>query len=159
MKGDMIQIGPGVWVAADGAHQGIENRQAPSERFEVPNLPMGFRRRFLRSSPGSTNIVNSGGYPELNGEIVLPVELVSTLVLPGPSGLRNFLGFRNSSPAAVSIFLAFGAPATLNSWILLTQNTIMLLDTAVPQDDVFAIAGGPGAQLTIVQSILPGEFE
>lgn len=147
------QIAPGVFVAEGGANQGIDNREAPGQKGVIPNLPLAFKRRAIRGLPGQS-VVDLGQFAELNGELVVAVSNTqSDLVLPGPLSPRVLLGFRNSSAAAVSIYIAFGQPATTSSWLKLTQDVIVLLDTTVPQDDVYAIASGAGAQLTIVNAI------
>lgn len=149
----LMQIAPGVFVAPDGASQAIDNRNLPASG--LPIGPLSFRRKF-RGAAGSTPVYNVADFTVFNGEIILPVGLASVLVLPGPSLPRNCLGFRNSSAAACNIALAFGTPATLSSWLLLAQNTIVLLDNRPPQDDVYAICSTAAGQLTIVQSITEG---
>lgn len=155
MRPGVIQVGPGVFVAADGAHQSVENRQLPASG--IPLGPGGFKRKF-RGVPGATETVDVSDFVELNGELIIGVGTSSISVLPEPTSPRNCLGFRNSSSAACNIFLAFGNPATTGSWLILAQNTMVLLDTRPPQDEVFALCSIATGQLTIVQSIMPGNF-
>jgi len=76
--------------------------------------------------------------------------------LDQPIGKRNFLGFRNASTASQNIFIDFSSQATVNSWLLLAPGTTILFDTVVPQDDLYAIADAPGAQLTYAYSTFGG---
>jgi hypothetical protein len=149
------QIAPGVFVAEDGASQSVEGRNLPASG--IPLGPYSFRRKF-RAGAGVSEIVNVADLVEFNGELIVPVGLTSVSVLPQPSSPRNCLGFRNSSGVACNLYIAFGNPATLSSWLLLVQNTIVLLDNRPPQDEVFAICDNAAGQLTIVQSIMPGSF-
>ncbi len=75
------------------------------------------------------------------------IGIVSTLILSQPASLRNFLGFRNASVAA-NIYIDYGKDASTSSWLMLTPGTIVLFDTAVPQDDVHAIANAGGGLLS-----------
>lgn len=156
MGRDLVQIAPGVWVPEGGANQAIANRHLPATG--IPQGPNGFKRRFRAGPEGSVLTVDAMDVAEFNGELVIPVGIASISVLPESIGVRNVLGFRNSSAAACNIFLAFGGPASANSWLLLVQNTMVLLDQRPPQDEVFAICSTAAGQLTVVLSITPGDF-
>lgn len=65
------------------------------------------------------------------------------------SSRRNFLGFRNSAAAGgANIYISFGREASTVSWLVLSPGQIILFDTVVPQDDVYAIADAAGASLS-----------
>lgn len=149
------QIAPGVFVADDGASQSVENRNLPASG--IPIGPYSFRRKY-RAGAGVSEVINVADLVEFNGELIVPVGLTSVSVLPQPSSPRNCLGFRNSSGVACNVYIAFGTPATTSSWLILVQNTMVLLDNRPPQDEVFAISDNAAGQLTIVQSIMPGSF-
>jgi hypothetical protein len=151
----MRQIAPGVFVADDGASQSVEGRNLPSAG--IPLGPYSFRRKF-RAGAGVSEVVNVADLVEFNGELIVPVGLASVSVLAQPASPRNCLGLRNSSAAACNIYVAFGNPATTSSWLILAQNTMVLLDNRPPQDEVFAICSIAAGQLTVVQSIMPGSF-
>lgn len=76
--------------------------------------------------------------------------VAALLAVPSPSQLRSFLGLRNSG--ATNLFVAFGVQATVNSWLRLASNQMVLFDTVVPQDEVWVISDAPGGQLTAVTS-------
>lgn len=139
---------------------GVSRRPLPAPSG-MPNAPYALRSgRFRKLQDGEpvADVFDPARYARLNGELVIPIGTTPLLVLPGPSNLRNFLGFRNSSAADTSIlFLSFGAPATLNSWLRLSQNVIALFDTVVMQDDVWCICNEATGQLTLVSSTTPGE--
>lgn len=75
----------------------------------------------------------------------------SVLFLTQPSAQRNMLGFRNAS-AAGNIYINFGAQADANSWLRLAPNDMLLFDTVVPQDDLYAIADAAGCVLAVSYS-------
>jgi hypothetical protein len=75
---------------------------------------------------------------------VVPVQPVG-LTQPA-TGVRNFLMFRNSG--ATNLLFGFGSPATLNSTLRVTPNTIVLFDTVVPQNDIWVLSDAAGGQLS-----------
>lgn len=89
-------------------------------------------------------------FPTLAGEGIFLVGTASIVVVPSPTNLRNFLGFRNSG--ATNITIAFGNAATANSWLRLTAGQIVLFDSRIPQDEVQALSDAAGGQLTCVSS-------
>jgi len=101
-------------------------------------------------TPGGpyTAIFDLHHYCDLSGEQIIAVGTTSVSVLVEPTTKRNFLGFRNSG--ATVLFVAFGQNATPNSWLRIAANTMVLLDTVVPQDEVYCISDAAGGQLTLV---------
>lgn len=96
-------------------------------------------------------------YATLSGESIVAVGVASVQALQEPAVRRNLLGFRNSSTGGQNIFIAFGANATTNSFLLLTPNQMVLFDTVVPQDEVYCVASAAGGQLTVaVSNYVPG---
>lgn len=76
--------------------------------------------------------------------------------LDQPIGKRNFLSFRNASTGGQIIYIDFNSQATSNSWLALTAGTLILFDTVVPQDDLYAISSAAGGQLAYAYSTFPG---
>ncbi len=77
--------------------------------------------------------------------------------LDQPIGKRNLLGFRNvSTVAGQIIFIGFGRDATTQSWLRLTPGTIVLFDTVVPQDDLYAVCEAGTPVLSYIYSTFPG---
>ena len=74
------------------------------------------------------------------------VGIVSALFLLQPAAKRNFLALRNAS-ATANIYIEFSNQATTNSWLELLPAQIVLFDTVVPQNDLYAIADAAGAVL------------
>ena len=70
----------------------------------------------------------------------------SVKFLDAPPGRRNYLAFRNSS-AAANIFIGFGTTASLNSLIRLIPGQILILDTVIPQDDLYLLADAAAGTL------------
>lgn len=153
------QIAPGVWQGSD---QGVSGMNLPPSSG-MPNAPRrrarGRYRSTIQNGDGApiVDVFDASRYAELNGEITVPVGVASVFVIAGPSSLRNFLGFRNVSAASTSIiYIAFGNVASVNSWLILQQNEMILFDDTIPQDDVYAICADAAGSLTVVQSTTPG---
>lgn len=89
-------------------------------------------------------------------DISITVDTDSFKFLDAPIGKRNMLGFRNASLAAQVIYIGFNGPASVNSWLALPAGTILLFDTVVPQDDLYAAASAAGGVLSYVYSTFPG---
>jgi len=83
---------------------------------------------------------------------VIAVGLASVQLITEPSGHRNFLSIRNSSPASELIFVSFGTPALTSSWLRLTVNQIVLFDEVVPQNDVYVISDTATGQVSFAFS-------
>jgi len=92
-------------------------------------------------------------YARLTESVATVGNAVSAIVLPEPTTRRNFLSFRNNS-AAANIYVAFGRDASLQSVFRLTPNQILLFDTVVPQDDMYALADAAAAQLVYSYSTI-----
>lgn len=104
------------------------------------------------SDPGGSPVpvFDKHHYTDLNGEQVIAVGVASVLVLAESSTKRNMLGFRNSSTGANVIYIAFGTNATTLSWLSLDPGEMLLLDSVVPQDEVYAISDLAAGSLTVV---------
>lgn len=76
-----------------------------------------------------------------------PANNVSNKFLDAPIGYRNYLAFRNSNGAA-NIYIEFGKDATTLSVLKLAPGSIILLDTVISQDDIYAMADAVGATLS-----------
>lgn len=133
----------------------------PGSLQSMPNAPQGVRsgrfRPFGLGDDCATLVFDEHRYARLGGGQSYVLSATdSTLVLPESDTLRNFLGFRNTS-AAANVFIDFGNAATAASaWLRLEPNQIVLLDTVVPQDTVFAIADAAPASLVVIFSTYPG---
>ena len=86
----------------------------------------------------------------------LPLSTTSIKFLDAPVSKRNFLGFRNASPGAQIIYIDFNANATTGSWLAITPGTLVVFDTVVSQDDLYAVASAAGAVLAYAYSTFPG---
>lgn len=76
----------------------------------------------------------------LEASVTLPaVANTSVQVLLEPTTRRNYLLLRNTSAVAV-MYVSFGRDATANSPIRLSANQMMLLDTVVPQGDMYVMS-------------------
>lgn len=84
------------------------------------------------------------------------IGIVSIKIVDQPIGKRNLLGFRNASTAAQNLYIGFGGAATTNSWLALAAGALILFDTVVPQDDIYAVSDAAGAVLSYVYSTFPG---
>ena len=87
-------------------------------------------------------------------EIPFVVGTTSIQVLPPSDSPRNGLGFRNSG--ATNIYVSFGAPASLNSWLKLTAGQIIFFDVGVSQNDVNAFSDAAGGGLIVAFSTMNG---
>ena len=86
--------------------------------------------------------------------INITVGTTSVKFLDSPIGKRNFLGFRNVG--LTTIYIDFNQNASTTAWLALTSGTIILLDTVVPQDDLYALSSGAGGSLTYAYSTFAG---
>jgi hypothetical protein len=107
--------------------------------------------------PGSViNVAESYRYASII-DVQLQTSTTSVKFLDAPIGRRNLLGFRNvSSTSGENIFIGFGRDATTRSWLRLTPGTIILFDTVVPQDDLYAISEAGTPVLAYIYSTFPG---
>lgn len=88
--------------------------------------------------------------------LALTIGTTSLKFLDQPIGKRNMLGFRNASTGTQVIYIDFNAAASTGSWLALNPGTILLFDTVVPQDDLYAIASAAGATLAYMYSTFGG---
>jgi hypothetical protein len=111
--------------------------------------------------PGAVPSSNSGAPAGATNYIADPwhaATIVSATVAPAaianpdpqpflvaPVTLRNLLMIRNASTGGQNVFLEFGKPCSLATVLILVPNQILLFDTVVSQDDLYAacdVAGG-----------------
>lgn len=86
----------------------------------------------------SASVREAHRYALINGSIVLDTNATSALMLAAPQNFRNMLIMRNAG--ANTIFVEFGRDATTEAPIILQPNQMILFDTVVPQDDVYALS-------------------
>lgn len=91
-------------------------------------------------------------YAQLNGSVVFNITTQSQLILPSPQNFRNMLILRNVAGNPVN--LDFGRDADANAAIQLVAGGILLFDTVVPQDDLYAVGIGGAATLSVAFSNL-----
>lgn len=89
-------------------------------------------------------------------DIAIPVGVVGFKFLDAPIGKRDFLGFRNASAGAQNIYISFGGAASTNSFLKLTPGQILVLDTVVPQDDLWCVSDAVAGILAYVYSTFAG---
>lgn len=136
--------------------------QAWVDRNYIPSGPMRKtdRASALLPFPGSIPSQAGGPAPGESTFIDDPwhvATIVGSVYLPGlvgvdvqtflaaPNTRRNLLMFRNSSLAGQNVFIEFGKPTSTDSVIVLVPNQILLFDSVVSQDDLYAgcdVAGG-----------------
>ena len=86
-------------------------------------------------------------YAQINGSVVFNITTTSALILPAPQNFRNLLMMRNAGASAVLV--EFGRDATPSATIELLPNQIILFDTVVPQDDVYAVCAVGSSTLSL----------
>lgn len=126
----------------------------PSALPDTPRGPSLRPRQPLPGEPGGPVAVNDAHrYAELRGEVVVAVPTTAggVLVLAAPDVRRNMVMIRNSS-ATANLYLSFGIQPTTASILYLTPNQIVLFDTVVPQDDIWALADAAGGQVSLAFS-------
>lgn len=124
----------------------------------VPHSPATLPRPRGRSSaPGAggiSEVRNDHQYATIT-DLSIAIGTASIRVLEQPTGLRNLLMFRNSSPGTEIIFIGFGRDATAQSTLAIQAGQMVLFDFAVPQDEVFALCSAATGQLSIAYSTIP----
>jgi hypothetical protein len=147
-----------------------------SNPVQTPYGPQPFRpagASGARLTPGGALPGNGGAFPiaggaeggglevfsrypfaTLRGSVRIAVSNAApgTLAVAAPPTFRNFLGLRNAS-ATANVYVEFGNEASLNSFVRLAPDEIILFDAAVPQDDVFTFADDVNAFLIVAQSV------
>lgn len=86
-------------------------------------------------------------YAQINGSVVFNITTASQMILPAPQNFRNMLILRNV--AGNPINLDFGRDADANAPVQLVAGGILLFDTVVPQDDIYAVGIGGTATLSV----------
>jgi len=84
-----------------------------------------------------------------------PSTVTSQLVLQQPPGFRNYLQLRNNSGGGQIVYVSFGIQASANSPLMLVDGQEVLLDTVVPQNDMYTFGSAVGASLCIAYSQIP----
>ncbi len=82
---------------------------------------------------------------------VLPAETTSALILTQPDTYRNFLAIRNINPVAI-LYVSFGSTASVDSVFRIAPNVMILFDSVVPQDDIYAISDTAASRIAISYS-------
>ena len=127
---------------------------SPHNLPQRPDPALGTTTRI--GLPGDTaNIREVYRYASVTS-LSVTVGTTSLKFLDQPIGKRNMLGFRNASTGGQNIYIDFNAQATTGSWLYITPGQIVLFDTVVPQDDLYAIADAAGATLAYAYSTFGG---
>jgi len=94
----------------------------------------------------------------IEAQFLAPAAASGTPFLLEPSVRRNMLGLRNSQAAGGDvIFIGFGRNASAFSWLTLQPGQIVLFDTVVPQNDLYAISTtGIGVLAYAYSTFVPG---
>lgn len=86
-------------------------------------------------------------YAQVNGSVIYSVTTAeSSLIIPAPQNFRNFLMMRCTAGA---VFVDFGREASRNAPLYLAANSIVLFDTVVPQDDIYALSDSGTSTISI----------
>ena len=86
-------------------------------------------------------------YAQINGSVVFSLNATENQnILPAPQNFRNFLLMRCTAGA---VYIDFGREAGATAPPFLAANSIVLFDTVVPQDDVFAISASGISTLSV----------
>ena len=86
-------------------------------------------------------------YAQINGSVVFNITTASQMILPAPQNFRNMLILRNVAGNPINI--DFGRDADANAPVQLVAGGILLFDTVVPQDDIYAVGIGGTATLSV----------
>ena len=89
-------------------------------------------------------------------DIAIAVGTTSFKFLDSPIGKRNFIGLRNASAGAQNLFISFGGAASTTSFMKLAVGQILVLDTVVPQDDLWVISDAAAGVLAYCYSTFAG---
>jgi hypothetical protein len=120
------------------------------------NLPAETAATSADSQPSQVAVNEPYRYASII-DLNFTTSTTSVKFLDSPIGRRNLLGFRNNSgTTGENIFIGFGRDATINSWLRLTPGTIILFDTVVPQDDLYAVSEAGTPNLGYIYSTFPG---
>ena len=141
---------------------GLGDLSPPQDLSYIPSGPM--------RTTGKASLPFPGQVPSSNGPSAAPGQtnfiadpwhsatIVSATVAPGvvanpdpqpflvaPVTQRNLLIVRNASAGGQNVFLEFGKPCSASTVLVLVPGQILLFDTVVSQDDLYAacdVAGG-----------------
>ena len=123
------------------APQSIE--AVPEVRTLRPAIASG---AVVQASPAAS-VKEAHRYAQINGSVVFGITTASQLVLAAPQNFRNMLIMRNVAGNPINI--DFGRDADANAPIQLVAGAMLVFDTVVPQDDIFAVGIGGAATLSI----------
>jgi hypothetical protein len=119
-------------------------------RGQVPSPVLG-GQSLPGSGAGARPVRDPHHYATLSGSARLPVDTASVLILAAPPTYRNMLLVRNTG--ATNVFIEFGTDAdATRTPIRLAPNSILIFDSVVPQDDVFAVGDAAGGFVGISYS-------
>lgn len=137
----------------------VSNLEPWSSPTFIPPSPHNLPAESAVSSDVEASVINvaeSYRYASII-DLVFTTSTTSVKFLDAPIGRRNLLGFRNNSgTTGENIFIGFGRDATTSSWLRLTPGTIILFDTVVPQDDLYAVSEAGTPNLGYIYSTFPG---
>lgn len=133
-----------------GSPHNLPSRPDPAVQLPQQQLPSsGF-------NPADTLAIRENyRYASLTS-LAFTIGTTSIKFLDSPIGKRNMLGFRNASTGTQNIYIDFNAFASTSSWLKLSPGQLVLFDTVVPQDDLYAIADAAGATLAYAYSTFGG---
>lgn len=120
-----------------------------------PNQGSGAPSIHAQMTPSAQPVSDSHHYAFLS-DLVVAIPQESALFLEQPPNRRNMLMLRNSSGVGgANLYISFGTPAGLTSTLVLGPATaanpsgqIVMFDTVVPQNDVYAFADAAGGVLS-----------
>lgn len=140
---------------------GLGDLKPPQDLSYIPSGPMRTTGKAALPFPGSVPSNLSAPPPGQSNFIYDPwhaATIISATVAPSvitnpdpqpflvaPVTMRNTLMVRNASTGGQNVFLEFGKPCSVATVLLLAPNQILLFDTVVSQDDLYAacdVAGG-----------------
>lgn len=137
---------------AYSAPQSLQTVGQPLPRTDVPTAPM-----VDTASPlvGVFEPWRQGGLVSLQAALpTIAVGVSSLKFLDQTNAPRNLLGFRNASAGTQNLYIDFASEATAQSWLKLIPGQMILFDTVVPQDDLYAISDAAGGILAYVYSTI-----
>jgi hypothetical protein len=127
----------------------------PGAPHNLPSRPVATTADYPTAAGGSIDVREVYRYASVV-TVSLNVGAASIKFLDAPIGKRNFLGFRNASTGGQVLYIEFNAQATTGAWLALTQGTLVLFDTVVPQDDLYVISSAAGGVLAYAYSTFNG---
>lgn len=119
-------------------------------QISVPPYPGGGG---IAVPPSAPQVFSLQGVASFQGSKQFLIGTSSLKVLDAPATYRNMLIIRNISGVGVNAFIDFGSDATQGSAIILAPDELILFDSVVPQDDIYAIGSAAGA-ISILVSVI-----